>query len=173
MANQTPRLRAGYTDERSRARVSDSHSRTTGAGSSMSGTSGPIQSVTEGASNVLGDAFDLAELQGRLLVADTQSFMQTAKIAILGLVVTLALLIAALPVVAIGMAQWLAWGLDWPLWTCQLAVGLALVTMGLSAGLWCVRRLRTSFRAFETSKQEAAENLRWFKQALSRTLPTT
>ncbi len=69
---------------------------------------GPIQAVTSGASSVFNDAFDLAELQTRLLVADTKTCLSMAKSAIAGVVISLALLIASLPVVASGLAQgWL------------------------------------------------------------------
>ena len=132
---------------------------------------GPIQGVTEGASSVLGDAFDLAELQAKLLRADAKSCGERAKLALLGLVVTLALLIAALPVIASGLAQWMAWGLDWPLWICQLSVGFVFTALGLVGGYLCLRRLKSSLQSFESSQREAADNIRWLRQALSRTFP--
>lgn len=160
MAHQTSRLKgdagSSWTGESYRA-------------GSRAPVVGPIQGVTEGASSVLNDAFDLAELQARLVVADSKDFMQTSRLAVLGLVITFALLIASLPVVANGLAQWLAWGLDWPVWVGQLCVGMVLVTGGLLMGLWCVKRLKLSVRAFAASQQEAGENIRWLRQALSRT----
>lgn len=133
---------------------------------------GPIQGVTEGASSILNDAFDLAELQSRLLLADTKECLLKAKLAALGLVVTLGILIAALPVVANGLAQLLAWVADWPLWACQLGVGVAFTAIGLGIGFWCIKRLRTSITAFESTRLEAAENIRWLRSALSRSVAT-
>lgn len=133
---------------------------------------GPIQGVTEGASSVLNDAFDLAELQGKLLLADSKECLSVAKAAVMGLVVSLALLIAALPVVASGLAQGLSSGLEWPLWICQLAVGFIFTISGIVIGYMCVKRLRSSFIAFEASRIEISENLSWFRKALSRTFPS-
>ncbi len=130
---------------------------------------GPIQGVTRGASSVLNDALDLAELQSKLLAADAKQFVESVKFGVLGLVVTLALLIAALPVVALGFAEWVSWGLEWPLWVCLLGTGLMLLSIGLGLGLWCVKRFRVSLQSFSVSKQEAGENIRWLRQALNKT----
>ncbi len=129
---------------------------------------GPIQGVTDGASSVLGDAFDLAELQAQLALEDAKSFTQAARLAVVGLIVSLALLIASLPVVANGMAQGLSWGVEWPLWICQLIVGLALVGVGLLIAFSCIKRLKNAFKTFDATRHEAAENIRWLRQAVSR-----
>lgn len=132
---------------------------------------GPIQGVTEGASSVLGDAFDLAELQTRLLVQDSKEFVTTAKLAVLGIVIAIGLLIASLPVVALGFAQLLAWAFDWPLWIGQLGVGFVFVAIGVATAIWCLRRLRSAFLAFDSTQREAAANVRWLRQAFSKTFP--
>ncbi len=59
------------------------------AGAARTNRFGPIEGVREGASSVLNDAFDLAELQGKLFLADGKECVQIAKVAILGLVVAL------------------------------------------------------------------------------------
>ena len=130
---------------------------------------GPIQGVREGASSVLNDAFDLAEMQGKLFLQDSKECTNAAKVAVVGLIVSLALLIASLPVVAMGLSQGLSSGLQWPLWISQLAVGLSFTACGIAIGYLCVRRLRNSLNAFEASKMEIGENIRWFRNAISRT----
>lgn len=133
---------------------------------------GPIQGVTQGASSVLGDALDLAELQVKLIKADAASCAASAKAAIAGTLISLALMLASLPVLAFGLAELLHWSLEWPLWVCQLLVGVLFAGLGAGLGFWCVQRLRHSLSAFAVSQHEAAANLRWLRQALSRTFPT-
>lgn len=166
MAYKTSRVTGNYASSGVYpSGVDDSPSPRFNASDSM----GPIEGVTVSASSVLNDAFDLVELQARLAVADSKTFMQTARLSVLGLVVTFAILIASLPIVAIGLAECIAWSMEWPLWICQLCVGLALVTCGLTIGLWCVKRLKQSLAAFSSTGREATENIRWLRQALSKT----
>ena len=139
------------------------------AGGAVYGRLGPIEGVRDSASSVLNDAFDLAEMQGRLFVQDSRECTNAAKVAVVGLIVSLALLIASLPVVAMGLSQGLSWGLQWPLWISQLAVGLSFTVCGILIGYLCVKRLRNSLSAFEASRVEIGENIRWFRNALSRT----
>ena len=148
--------------------TSSTHSRSSTGGAGHERL-GPIEGVREGASSVLNDAFDLAEMQGRLFLQDSKECANAAKVAVVGLIVSLALLIASLPVVAMGLSQWLSWGLEWPLWISQLAVGLSFTAFGMLVGYLCVKRLRNSLSAFEASRIEVGENIHWFRKALSRT----
>jgi len=130
---------------------------------------GPIRGVTQGASSVIGDVLDLAELQTELLKADTSSCLQQVKSPIVGLIVALCLLISALPVFASGLAQLLSTSLEWPLWLCQLLVGGLFLLCGGGIAWWGVQRLRHALSAFSPSQREAAANIKWLRQTITRT----
>lgn len=130
---------------------------------------GPIRGVTQGASSVIGDAMDLAELQTELLKADTSSCLQRVKSPIIGLIVALCLLLSALPVFASGLAQLLSTSLEWPLWLCQLLVGGLFLVAGGGIAWWGVQRLRHALAAFSPSQREAAANIKWLRQTIGRT----
>lgn len=134
---------------------------------------GPIQGVTQGASSVIADALDLAELQTELLKADTSSCLQRVKTPVVGLIVALGLLLSALPVFAFGLAQLLSSTLEWPLWVCQLLVGGLLLVCGGSIAWWCVQRLRSALSAFQPTQREAATNIKWLRQTISRTFTSS
>lgn len=129
---------------------------------------GPIRAVTQGASSVIGDALDLVELQTRLLREDAKSCLQQAKPSVTGLVVALGLLLSSLPVLGSGLAALLSWSLDWPLWVCQLLVGGVFLAAGCGIALWCVRKFKTALTAFSTTQREAAANIAWLRQTISR-----
>ena len=129
---------------------------------------GPIRAVTQGASSVVADALDLAELQTELLKADAANCLRQAKPSVTGLVVALALLLSALPVLGSGLAALLSWSLDWPLWICQLIVGGLFLAVGCLIAWMCVKKLRTALSAFSTTQREGAANITWLKQTIIR-----
>lgn len=157
MAYKTPRLSGSSTSRRDRSSMYSEGSEV-----------GPIRGVTDGASSILSDAFDLLELQTRLLLVDSQECLRKAKYAALGLIITLAVLIASLPVVALGLAHLLAWATAWPLWVNLLMVGVLFSASGVALGFWCTKRLLGSLSAFRSTMDEAEENLRWLRNALTR-----
>jgi len=129
---------------------------------------GPIRGVTQGASSVVADALDLAELQTQLLKTDAANCLRQAKPSVTGLVVALALLLSSLPVLASGLAELLSWSLEWPLWVCQLLVGGVFLAAGLLIAWMCARKLKTALSAFSTTQREGAANIAWLKQTITR-----
>lgn len=129
---------------------------------------GPIRAVTQGASSVVADALDLAELQTRLLKTDASNCLSQAKPSVTGLVVALALLLSSLPVLGSGLAELLSWSLQWPLWVCQLLVGGLFLVVGCVIAWMCVKNLKTALSAFSTSQREGAANIAWLKQTITR-----
>jgi hypothetical protein len=111
---------------------------------------------------------DLVELQTRLLREDATSCLQQAKPSVTGLVVALALLLSSLPVLGAGLAELLSWSLDWPLWVCQLLVGGVFSLIGCGIAWMCVKKLKTALTAFTTTQREAAANIAWLRQSISR-----
>ncbi|MGN6545840.1 MAG: phage holin family protein [Aureliella sp.] len=134
---------------------------------------GPIRAVTQGASSVVADALDLAELQTELLKVDAANCMRQAKPSVTGLVVALALLLSALPVLGSGLAELLSWSLEWPLWVCQLLVGGVFLAVGCLIAWMSVKKLKTALSAFSTSQREGAANITWIKQTILRTFSGT
>jgi hypothetical protein len=130
---------------------------------------GPIRAVTQGASSVVADALDLAELQTQLLKTDAATCLRQAKPSVTGLIVALALLLSSLPVLAFGLAELLSWSLVWPLWVCQLLVGGVFVAVGCLIAWMCVKKLKTALSAFSTTQREGAANIAWLKQTIIRT----
>jgi uncharacterized membrane protein YqjE len=133
---------------------------------------GPIVGFTRGASSVLGDALDLAELQTQLLRDDAHRGLQKAKPALVGLVLAMGLLLAALPVLGSGLASLLAWGLEWPLWTTELLVGVLFVALGCFVAWRCVKAFRSALTSFSNTQREAAANIHWLRQTLTNTVPS-
>jgi len=131
---------------------------------------GPIRGVTQGASSVIGDALDLVELQTRLLREDAKSCLQQAKPSVTGLIVALGLLLSSLPVLGSGLAELLSWSSEWPLWICQLLVGGVFLVVGCVIAWLCVKKFKTALTAFSTTQREAAANIAWLKQTISRSM---
>ena len=131
---------------------------------------GPVRGVTQGAWSVIGDALDLLELQTRLLREDATNCIQQAKPSVTGLVVALGLLLSCLPVLGFGLAELLSWSLEWPLWICQLLIGGIFLAVGCGIALLCVKRLKTALTAFSTTQREAAANIAWLRQTISRSV---
>ena len=129
---------------------------------------GPIRGVTQGASSVIGDALDLVELQTRLLREDAASCLQQTKPSVTGLIVALGLLLSSLPVLASGLAQLLSWSLEWPLWICELSVGGVFLIAGCVIAWLCVKKFKTALSAFSTTQREAAANIAWLRQTITR-----
>jgi hypothetical protein len=128
---------------------------------------GPVRGFTRGVSSVMADALDLGELQMRLVKADAKAAVGKVKGAVIGVVVAVGLLLAALPVLGLGLASFLAWALEWPLWTTELLVGLLFVVIAGIVAWQCMKAMRNSLNTFSNSQREAAANLQWLRQALS------
>lgn len=131
---------------------------------------GPIRAVTQGASSVVADALDLAELQTQLLKLDAANCLRQAKPSVTGLVVALAILLSSLPALGLGLAELLSWSLEWPLWVCHLLVGGLFVAVGCLIAWLCVKKLKTALSAFSTTQREGAANIAWLKQTIVRSL---
>jgi len=130
----------------------------------------PLRGVTQGASSVIGDALDLVELQTRLLREDANSCLQQAKPSVTGLIVALGLLLSSLPVLGSGLAQLLSWSLEWPLWSCELLVGGVFLIVGCVIAWLCVKKFKTALSAFSTTQREAAANIAWLRQTITRSV---
>jgi hypothetical protein len=131
---------------------------------------GPIRGVTQGASSVVADALDLAELQTQLLRVDAANCLRQAKPSVTGLIIALALLLSSLPVLASGLAELLSWSLEWPLWVCQLLVGGVFLVAGCGIAWMCVKKMKVALSAFSTTQREGAANIAWLKQTIIRSL---
>jgi len=134
---------------------------------------GPIRAVTQGASSVISDALDLVELQTRLLREDAANCLQQAKPSLTGLIVALGLLLSCLPVLGSGIAALLSWSLDWPLWACQLLVGGVFLVVGCAIAYLSVKKFKHALSAFSTTQREAAANIAWLRQTISRSISGT
>lgn len=136
----------------------------------LEGRVGPIRAVTQGASSVIGDALDLVELQTRLLREDASSCLREAKPSVTGLIVAFGLLLSSLPVLGSGLAQLLSWSLAWPLWVCELSVGGVFLIAGCVIAWLCVKKLKTALGSFSTTQREAAANIAWLRQTITRSV---
>ena len=127
----------------------------------------PLQEVSRNASNLAGDAFELTELQFKMLQNDFNSFRRRIWVAVWLLPIGLALAIAGFPVLALAIAGTLADLVDWPEYVGQWIVGVSFFLLAAVLGWIAARAVRGSLKAFNPSQRELQLNVRWLRQMLT------
>jgi hypothetical protein len=126
----------------------------------------PAAAMTRNMSDLTSDIASLAELQTRLFLLDVKESVTRIATPIVLAVIGGALLLGSLPVLLLAIAAsliLLGIGLATALFIAFL-IGTVLGTIALAIAR---SRLRNAFVAFQRSREELAQNIRWIKGALS------
>lgn len=128
----------------------------------------PVAGVASSIADLAGDVVELAELNVRLVKADAREAGQRVIRPILLLMISLAMMIACLPVIGFGLASAVAVSFDWSLWLSQLLVGLLMAALAIAMCLGSLSRIKSAASPFQRSSTELANNVDWFKSVIKR-----
>ena len=122
--------------------------------------------VAGNVAGVLHDVTELAELQSRLLLTDVRAAVRHAVLPIVLLIVAFCLLLGAMPVVMLGLAEWVEQETELThatalVATAASACGVAILT--LSVAWWQFKR---SANYLKRSRDELSHNVACIKQVL-------
>lgn len=140
--------------------------------SSVSPTSNPIAGIIASATDVALDIMEVGELQVQLAKIDAKVAVERLFAAAIMMIGGVGMIVACLPLIALGAANCLADQLAWTPWLAQLLVGTLLTCGALLLTILGVYRLRYSLTAFSITSSELTKNVSWLKQ-LIRGLKTT
>ncbi len=126
----------------------------------------PVTGVLRSLSDVTSDAVELAELQWLLAQSDLKSTAEVAVRPMMGIAMSAAMLIAALPLIAFGVAGWLAEQTRLTPWQAQVVVGFAALLLAAIVSKIALGKLRGAYREMDRSRRELAKNIHWLKQLL-------
>jgi hypothetical protein len=124
---------------------------------------GPVTGFAHQATEVVGDAVELAELQARLAKADAALAAAQAKPSIAVLVIGSCLALSSLPVLALGLASLLAATTVLNVWQSQLLVGVTATLIAAVMVYLAIRGVINAVSKFQRSAEQFANNLAWFK----------
>jgi hypothetical protein len=112
------------------------------------------------------DAIELAELQAQLFTLDVKETTQSVKVSLTLAIVGVSLLLGAIPIALIALAELLTYLLDWPR---AASYGVStLVGLLLSGALIATAysRLKSGMGAMKRSREELSRNITWIKSSL-------
>lgn len=112
------------------------------------------------------DAAKLGDLQLQLLTVDAKAFWNGAWKAVVALAVGTAVLIAAIPVGLLGLAELLHDAMKWPLEYALLAIAGVVVLAAVGLMAWSAWSLFRSLSHLKNSTEELRENLGWIRSEL-------
>lgn len=130
----------------------------------VSSSSNPIAGLISSASDVALDIMEVGELQVQLARLDAKIAMERSLVAALLVIGGWVLTVACLPLMAMGVASWMADQLPWALWKAQLLVGVLATCLALLLTTLGGYRLRYALRAFSRTTSELEKNVSWLKQ---------
>ena len=120
------------------------------------------------------DVATLAELQSKLAIHDARECLRRATIPVIVVVGASVLAIGSVPVVLIGLADWVASITRLSAAAAQLIVGLVFLVAAGAAGTLALRASLSSLESFRRSQEELTRNLSWIRTVLlysGRTVP--
>jgi Putative Actinobacterial Holin-X, holin superfamily III len=112
------------------------------------------------------DVATLAELQVKLAVHDAKECANRATIPLIVVVAASVLAIGSVPVLLIGLADWIASSTRLSAGSAQLIVGLISLVLAAVAGTIALRASLRSLESFRRSKEELTRNLSWVRTVL-------
>jgi hypothetical protein len=115
---------------------------------------------------------EIGELQVRLAKLDTQAAIDRSIVGATLVVGGGAMIIASLPLIALGLANAISDHFDLSLWKVQIAIGAISTCIALLLVAFGALRLRYATTAFSRTSSELLNNVNWLKQ-LVRGLKTT
>lgn len=115
------------------------------------------------------DFLTLLELQARLGWEDLKTASRQATLGFAWTIVALGCAIGGLPVLLVGVAEFLVEVLGWTRWLAYLSFGtIAVLTSAFLAYLGA-RRIFANAAVFRRSRDELLKNLEWLKQVSRQT----
>jgi uncharacterized membrane protein len=112
------------------------------------------------------DVATLAELQAKLAAYDAKECASRATIPLIVVVVASVLAVGSVPVVLIGLADWIASSTRLSAGATQLIVGLVSLVVAGVAGTIALRASLRSLESFRRSNEELTRNLSWIRTVL-------
>jgi uncharacterized membrane protein YqjE len=129
------------------------------------GRRNPSKAVVHSVADLAHDIATLAELQAKLAAVDLRDTASKAMRSCVKLGAGLALMLAALPVILMGVAYLLVdAGLS--TWLAFLLTGVGAAGLAAVIAFVATTQLRHSFEAFQRSREEFVKNLQWVKGVL-------
>ncbi len=123
-------------------------------------------SVGEHIGELAEDLLSLSELQVKLLVIDARAATRRAMLPLAVLLTGGALCVAAMPLMLLGVAMWLAAETDLSTMQSMALIGAAGTLIGGLAVWGGIRGVRTALLIFSRSAKEARSSLSWIRQAI-------
>lgn len=123
--------------------------------------------MRQSASILAQDALRLADLQLQLLSLDVAEFWQRARFGLAFCIAGVAVMLGALPVMLLALAEWLQ--LQTALTSAGsrgIVAGIALILAGL--GLWLsIRQLTRAGESLQRSQAELRANMTWLRSVIN------
>lgn len=138
----------------------------------VSPASNPITGIIASATDVALDIMEVGELQVQLAKLDAKVAFERLVAASILLIGGWVMMVACLPLIALGVANCITDQLAWAPWQAQLLVGILSISGALLLTILGVYRLRYSLTAFSITSSELTKNVSWLKQ-LMQGLKTT
>jgi hypothetical protein len=135
-------------------------------------TVNPLAGLLSSASDVALDIMEIGELQVSLAKLDTQAAIDRSIVGATLVVGGGAMIIASLPLIALGLANAISDHFELSLWKVQMAIGAISTCIALLLVAIGAMRLRYATTAFSRTSSELSNNVNWLKQ-LVRGLKTT
>lgn len=112
------------------------------------------------------DALRLGDLQLQLLQVDVRDFWQRARLAIVICVIAGIAMLAALPILLLGLTYVLQAATGWSLATSSLVIGGSVIALG-GGGAWLsIRNVTRAGSLLARSREEFQQNLAWLRSAV-------
>jgi hypothetical protein len=130
------------------------------------GIASPLEGVVESVAGLGGDIAALAELQGKLALADLKVSAGEAAIPTLMLATGLVVALSSVPVALVGLAYLVAEATGWRTSLAFLVTAAAVMVLALVVALVGYLGLTKSFSSFRRSRDELTRNVAWIKTVL-------
>lgn len=128
-----------------------------------------VGDVTASAQSLAHDLITLTELQAKLLYIDVREAGQRSAGSAVSLAAMLGLLLSAVPVILLGIADLIGDATGWRPGLANLLVGGVAGAVGVLAGWISFTRLRRVTTVFSRTQQELTDNLAFIKSLVSGT----
>jgi hypothetical protein len=145
-------------------------SETTKVGNQPPSNGSPIRATMLRAGDIVEMSFELLSLQAQLVTQDAATAKSRVKPALIAVILAFGLLLSGLPVLAFGLASGLSQWAHFPVWMAQILMSVIYLTTGAILLSYAWRTLSKASNAFETSRIEASENLKWFRRTIQDSL---
>jgi hypothetical protein len=130
--------------------------------------SNPVEEMQSSIGTFVCDLLELAELQGKLLKADSKLAVQKSIGTAAAFAISCCCFIGCLPVMGFGLASAVAYYFELEDWIAQIAVGASISFMSVLTATIAFRNITRIHRQFHRSTDEFSKNLTWAKNAFNR-----